>query len=636
MKTIRRLYFYAVTIVSLEVVLWGLIGLLRSIFSQRLIADRAQILAQALALVLVGIPIFLIHWLWTQRAAERDEEERTAGSRAVFLYAALFATLVPAVHNLLAVVNRSLLTTSSMHPERALFGPLQSGTDNLVAILMNLLMGAYFWSVLRREWREVTDKANLEDVRRLYRHVWVLYGLLMVIFGSQQILRYMFNMPSEAIGSLGRETFVNGSVLLLVGTPIWYFAWRSCQSAMQSPSEQESILRLGVLYLLSLAGVFTVLTAGGGLVFTLLRRLFGEAATASRFISQLGSYLSVLIPLGTVWAYYGSWLRHEIGRDAQVQRRAGKSRLYFYLLSLAGLTASVLGLSALVRLIILLALGMEPLGADVLRRQLAGGLAALLVAVPLWLLTWRPMQAEALADNEAGDDARRSVLRKVYLYLVLFAAVIGGMATAVSLVFELLRSALTGEASASFLPDVLNKLQLLALLSVVLLYHLSALRRDGAAAASSLLARQADFQVLALHADGAAGDIEAAFRRYAPSLPLKIIRPTALKKSDAKARLIIIPERLATHPAPHLASWLRSFRGRTVVVPDDSEDVRWARDAGQAAQMARILAEGQPIRTRTTRGAATWMIVTYVCAALFGLQVLFFLLALAISAISRF
>ncbi len=59
MKTIRRLYFYAVAFISLEVVLWGLIGLLRSMLSN-IIIDSAQALARALSLILVGVPIFLV------------------------------------------------------------------------------------------------------------------------------------------------------------------------------------------------------------------------------------------------------------------------------------------------------------------------------------------------------------------------------------------------------------------------------------------------------------------------------------------------------------------------------------------------------------------------------------------------
>ena len=75
MKTIRRLYFYLVALIGVEIVLWGLVGLLRSIVDQT-VSGGADALAQALALILVGVPIFLIHWLWVQRASTRDEEER--------------------------------------------------------------------------------------------------------------------------------------------------------------------------------------------------------------------------------------------------------------------------------------------------------------------------------------------------------------------------------------------------------------------------------------------------------------------------------------------------------------------------------------------------------------------------------
>ena len=66
MKSIRRLYFYLVAFISIEIVLWGLVGLLRSIVDDN-VSGGADALAQALALILVGVPIFLIHWLWAQR-----------------------------------------------------------------------------------------------------------------------------------------------------------------------------------------------------------------------------------------------------------------------------------------------------------------------------------------------------------------------------------------------------------------------------------------------------------------------------------------------------------------------------------------------------------------------------------------
>ena len=152
MRTTRRLYFYAVALISLEVVLWGLIGLLRSIFSSRLV-DTADALSQALALVLVGVPIFLFHWLWSQRASAKDEEERTASLRAIFFYGTLVATLVPVVQNLLALIDRSLLALADLNLIRALLGGEQTWQDNLIAMFINGVAAAYFWNVLSREWK---------------------------------------------------------------------------------------------------------------------------------------------------------------------------------------------------------------------------------------------------------------------------------------------------------------------------------------------------------------------------------------------------------------------------------------------------------------------------------------------------
>ena len=158
MKSIRRLYFYLVAFISIEVVLWGLVGLLRSVVDET-ISRGADALAQALALILVGVPIFLIHWLWVQRAAARDEEERTATLRAVFFYAILLATLIPVVQNLLSFIDRALIQAVGLRLVHAfrLFRE-QTLADNLIAILMNGIVAFYFWRTLRSEWATLPDK----------------------------------------------------------------------------------------------------------------------------------------------------------------------------------------------------------------------------------------------------------------------------------------------------------------------------------------------------------------------------------------------------------------------------------------------------------------------------------------------
>ena len=267
MKSIRRLYFYLVAFISIEVVVWGLVGLLRSIVDNT-VSGGADALAQALALILVGVPIFLIHWLWAQRVSARDPEERSATLRAVFLYGILLSTLIPVAQNLLAFINRSFVDVARVDEFRALVGGSQTLADNLIAIIMNGIVAAYFWNILRGEWTTLTDKENFIEVRRLYRYIWMLYGLLMTVFGAQQILRYLFYVPGDILGELGREVVVNGTALLVIGTPIWVYSWRVIQDSLSDPAERGSNLRLGILYFLALGGVITVITTSWSIVNT--------------------------------------------------------------------------------------------------------------------------------------------------------------------------------------------------------------------------------------------------------------------------------------------------------------------------------------------------------------------------------
>ncbi|NOQ40817.1 MAG: hypothetical protein GQ562_10935, partial [Anaerolineales bacterium] len=69
MKTIRRLYIYLVTLISLEVVVWALITLSRSIFEEGF-THAADSLAGGLAFILVGLPVFFFHWWMAQRDAQ--------------------------------------------------------------------------------------------------------------------------------------------------------------------------------------------------------------------------------------------------------------------------------------------------------------------------------------------------------------------------------------------------------------------------------------------------------------------------------------------------------------------------------------------------------------------------------------
>ena len=637
MKTIRRLYFYAVSAISIEVVLWGIIGLLRSIFNPQDITNNASNLASALALIFVGVPIFLIHWAWAQNVSSKDDEEHSASIRAVFLYGILLGTLIPVVQNLLAFINRTILSSAQLSAYRAVVGGYQTWLDNLIAIVINLLIAAYFWNVLRSNWKTLSEPESFAEIRRLYRFVWVLYGLLMAVYGVQQAISYAFSFPTGVLGEIGGETAVNAIALMVIGSPIWYYAWRFLQDALVESDEKESYLRLGLLYLLTLGGVIVFLVSCGDLLYQLLQQLLGDGQSTNEFIRELGGPISVAVPFGVIWAYYGKWLSQQFAFDENLPRRAGKHRLYTYVLSFLGLAATVAGLIALLSVLIDLVLGNNYLSDAGIREPLSGAIATLVVGLPVWLVNWRSAQAQALADDDMGDHARRSVIRKAYLYLVLFVSVIGGMVAAGTLVFNLVNTALGG-GSSDFWTAVLNQLATLILFIVLLVYHLLTLRADGTARADVLAEKQSKYQVVVFDRDGKFGvAVKAVFAKRAHDVPLMVVDVNAGIPSDLKADAVILPGSIAVNTPETVEAWLRSFSGNKLIVSDEAAGVFWMNDFEQAADSAKSLAEGQDLRPQSSkRTTSIWTYVAYVFAALFACQLLFGLLMFGISMVTGF
>jgi hypothetical protein len=638
MKTIRRLYFYAVAIISMEVVVWGIISLLRSIFSANKITNDASTLAQALALILVGVPIFLVHWFWAQRVSAKDDEEKTASIRAIFFYGILLGTLIPAVQNLLALIDRTFLSVANLYVTRAIVGGSQTWVDNLIAIVVNLLIAAYFWRTLQNEWRTLPETEAFTEIRRLYRFIWMLYGLMMVTYGAQQALDYAFTLSAgNVLGSLGRETAVNAIALLAVGAPIWFFTWKTLQNVLTESAEQESYLRLGILYLLSLGGVIVVLTTGGNLIYMILMQVLGEGKKVAEFIQNIGGPISVGVPFAVVWAYYGKWLDQQFAFDEDSPRRAGKKRLYFYILSFLGLAATIFAIISLFSVVIDLIFTRAYLSSSGFASSLSTALGALAAGVPLWLLTWRPMQADALTEGSVGDHARRSVIRKIYLYLVLFASVIGGMISGGTLIFTLINSALGG-GMVDIAKPALNSLQTLVWFVVLLLYHLSALRMDGVATADTLEEKQQEFKLVVLdNGDGRfAESVKTAFAKRAPKLPLTVVNLKDGIPADLKADALVLSGSLAVSPPEKAEAWIRSFSGIKLIVEDELAGVAWMNDIGQAADSVWAMAEGSKIRPHSPKGISAWTYVAYVFAALFALQLLFMLTMLGVSMVTGF
>jgi hypothetical protein len=198
------------------------------------------------------------------------------------------------------------------------------------------------------------------------------------------------------------------------------------------------------------------------------------------------------------------------------------------------------------------------------------------------------------------------------------------MATAVGLVYQLIRAVLTGDPGSDFVNTVLNLIQLLLLFGVVLMYHLNVLRQDGSATADVLAEKQAEYSVLVIDSeDGIADGVKAALAKLGSRVRVTVAGAEGRPEGNFNALL------LNGSLALNAPEWLRSFNGSRIVVENEAKDLIWTDDATQAAQFVQQLAEGEEIR-RQKVGRSPWMIIVYIFAAMFGLILLMILLSIGV------
>ncbi|HLE15024.1 MAG TPA: DUF5671 domain-containing protein [Anaerolineales bacterium] len=630
MAAIRRLYLYTTAFVSLEVVLWGTIGLVRSLFAGSEIGGEASRLAGALSLILVGLPVFLVHWILIQRSANRDIEERSARTRAIFFYGILAATLAAVLQNALALANRSLLDLLGADPQQALLGGNQTSSDNLVAIALNLILAAYFFYSLRQDWAAPVQGDAYPETRRLFRYLWLVYSLALVGFGVQQIVSYVLFIPA-ASGSQMVQSLANGLALLILGIPLWVFTWRLLVRTSTEPGERDSLMRQAFLHGIVFIGIVGALASSWQILVQVFQTPFGEVVDLAEFLQGITQPVSLALPFVGIWLYYGRVLRREAGSAPETSPFETLRQLYLYLLSLLGLAATFAGLHLLLSLLFDLWPGIALLGEPSLRNRLASALATLIVGLPLWLLVWGEIAQAAAHPGETGERARRSTVRKTYLYFVLFASVLGVMFTTGQLLFQLI-SALLGDPANDLQIQVLQILKTMALFAVLLTYHWRVLRKDARLAETTLSRRHTLYPVLILdpEQDGFAESLLAALEHQAPALPVAVhpIAQGAPDETLSAAKAVILPGGQLAQLPEALRLWLQSYPGARLALPSRSEGWTWIGGPGksidplarQAAVTIRRLAEGEQISPN--REGSPWMTLVYILAGLFVIEVL--------------
>lgn len=631
MKTVRRIYFYLMALVGIQVLIWGIIGQFRILFDSTLVGNLATQVSRSLAWTLVALPIFLLHWLTVQRDAKRDAEERNSRVRALFLYGVLIGLMIPVVQNVLAILSRGLLSLFSEPASAAWIGGNQTLADNLAAILVNLLAFAYFGRILQRDWQSNTPAEAWLETRRLQRYVWMLYGLGLAVVGVIRLLDVLIQLLGPQASSL-TTVAVNALALTLIGLPLWIVWWLRIQRSLGQPEEALSLLRLGILFALSIICAIVILVLSATLLNQVLLTIL-DGRSLDWVTNQSGQIGSWLV-FGALWAYLRRTLQQAIHSIPDALRSAATERIYRYLLAAAGCFTVYLGLilvsfEALKRIV-------HPnwLGSN---EPLIGPLAMLLTGLLYWLIFWLRIGQETQRSDEMSEHARRSLARRIYLYGFILISVLSLLGFGGQLVFQLLSQVLGGNTESDLLLNILQMSTGLIIASIWLSYHIQALRRDSGQALRTLQERQANFPVLILHAsdEDFANEVRAALNRLAPTLPTAAqdVNLGIPDEALTAAKAIVLPSNLAINPSEALRLWLNDFSGQWVIVPQAHPRQVWSgvelRSLGQTAREAARsvvqLAEGQNVRAAKPNSAL--VILGYILLGLVGFQILLALLS---------
>jgi hypothetical protein len=519
---VQRAYFYLVALVAVHMVVLGVANLLRVGAEIAIRAEPGgftglpfifadlnypndvwrQQASLAVALLVVGLPAWLIHFGYAQRIARRAPEDRASAWRSFHLHLVIFVTALL----VFGYGQRTLrlLLQGVFFGGGAPFPPFAFGLEPQWAAraagagAMALTAAAAFAYHLRVSTGD--RRATLVAGRAATLRHFAFYGLTLIgIFGAasaaigalSEIWQYMTDrlVPLPGLTNFGsypppagpsREDTLRFQMLgavpaIVAGVALWLGTWLPLQRGIRSTPpdgdvERRSTFRKLAIYLVVFVSAVAVLASGAFVLTAIIRRLLGDPVIEqySSLYREIGTPLIVVVIFGAIWIFYRRVVAAEAAREAEQERAANIRRLYTYLIAAIGMTMMVIGLAGSIGV-----LGSIGMGIDTHSRvETAAYISLVLLGAPAWAVSWWQ------AINRLNDDERRSLPRRGYLYLALIAGVVGVLIFGSAVLYRLLNASLAGSFSLALWHDVWHFTVDAAISAGAFLFHLSVVRAD--------------------------------------------------------------------------------------------------------------------------------------------------------------
>ncbi len=534
MPTARRLYLYGVSAAALALLIGGADNLLRVLLVKLGVGTGSTVLAGVagdpdresvslgLALVAVGLPLWLIHWALVERGARRAGEagasERRSIVRAAFFAVAPFSLLLTAAWSTVSVLDWTLRDALVPTPAISIIDGYGYRPD-LSGPLAWAILGWAFWAyhafVRSLDVRSGALQRWSASLARLYLYgaaftaavialqaassamhaVWLQTG-----YSSSLVdvpLSYGYADPSRAATQLLVSSLVTTGVWAAVwAAHLWYASARFVAAepetapAATSPERvtasgmpeprPEGLSRLRFVYFtaFALVGAIAVAAAIVGAAQILLGSAFGGGGLggSGRFQAFMDAIV-IGVPYAVAWWLHLRRARHEWA--AVPPASPNPSRAAAYLVALVGVAFVGYGIGNAVYLTLERAIGaatVAGLAESGWKYQMAVATAQGVAGLAIWLWPWLSARRR-LAERR---DEAVSTARRWYLWLVSGASLLAAVIGAAALIYQVARVAL-GVASFGFGTPVSAPLAAVIVGGALFAAHGLALRRDLAA-----------------------------------------------------------------------------------------------------------------------------------------------------------
>ncbi|HEU5102904.1 MAG TPA: DUF5671 domain-containing protein [Roseiflexaceae bacterium] len=555
---VRRLYFYAAAFIGLQMLATGARDLLDTLLERAIAppalgpADQAVLrLSASAALLLIGLPLWGIHWWVVQRGAARVEEQRSA-LRRLYVYLVLLVAVLFALFGLRDLL-AALLSGEGLSLTRSRL------STPIATLVVEGLIWLYHWRIAGRDRLEVEQSGSPATLRRWYMVIIQAVSLAVAAFAAIDLIHQLFQLALST--PLGSGTAYGSTVATLAaGLAIWLPQHLWARRLVQLPSalqadEARSTLRQ--VYSALVLAVTAVAGLGGAAIvlYAVLLASLGGAGWSSVIADHTRALATVLVA-APLWFYHSRQLAAEARFSQLPARSETAGRMFRYLMAAIGLGALFFGLGGLLSTLLRMLLAPDVLGSG-WRDPLSFYLALSLVALPVYAGL-----ARAIERRVRGVPAEeRALSRRVYLYAALLFGIVAMVIAAVVLV-RLLLGALLGTAEPDFLAEAGRWAGYALVGGAIVAAYVLLLRRGGTAGRET----GAGMTIAVLADEPLREPLAAALAREWPEAAIRsggVADPESAALLDGANVLIV---RLADVLEGPLAGLARSFGGRRLLL----------------------------------------------------------------------